>query len=181
MSRQTNNSSGRRGHGEDPDRPRSASPSSSDAPSLADDHVASASLPDLLSPPSHEVASGGEFLPPGDGTEAASSSFPDGATECTTQPPLLPILDAATSYEPPFSDWFEASFAVPDYRRRLLSAHAAQPALVSNWLGLLNSTWCASTIPGVSATFDLWYATFGCAFYCAACSLRQVVFDRIAQ
>ena len=152
MSRQTNNSSGRRGHGEDPDRPRSASPSSSDAPSLADDHVASASLPDLLSPPSHEVASGGEFLPPGDGTEAASSSFPGGAT---TQPPLLPILDAATSYEPLFSDWFEATFAVPDYRRRLLSAHAAQPALVSNWLGLLNSTWCASAIPGDSATFGM--------------------------
>jgi len=88
MSRQTNNSSGHRKR-EEQERPRSASPSSSDAPSLADNHVASASLPDLLSPPSHEAAREGEFLPSGAGTEATSSSLPDGVS---SQPLLLRIV-----------------------------------------------------------------------------------------
>jgi len=139
MSRPTNNSSGR-GRGPEASRPHSASPSPPGSLRSDGDHAASASLADMLSAPSHDVA--GEASQ-GDGFDAIPGGSPD---VDSFLPPLLPILDSAPSYESPFSDWFEANFTVPDCRARLLSNHAAQPQLILDWLGLLYTAWRASTI-----------------------------------
>ena len=148
MSRPTNNSSGR-GRGPEASRPHSASPSPPGSLRSDGDHVASASLADMFSAPSHEVVGEASH---GDGFDAISGGSPD---VDSSLPPLLPILDSAPVYESPFLDWFEANFAVPDCRARLLSNHAAQPQLILDWLGLLYTAWRASTTPRASAAFGM--------------------------